>query len=40
MIPDSLKLFNLLDIKHEPLSLIPPEFETPLLGLINKIIFY
>lgn len=32
LIPDALKLYNLLDLKHEPLSLIPPEFETPLLG--------
>ena len=32
LIPESLKLFKMLDIKHEPISLIPPEFETPLLG--------
>lgn len=36
MIPDALKLFNLLDIKHETLTLIPPEFVTPLLGYFLK----
>ena len=36
MISDALKLYNLLDIKHEALTLIPPEFETPLLGYFLK----
>lgn len=30
LIPDSVKLYETLKVKHEPLSLIPPQFETPL----------
>jgi intraflagellar transport protein 52 len=30
MIPDAIDLYNQLDLKHAPLSLIAPEFETPL----------
>jgi intraflagellar transport protein 52 len=29
-IPDSIQLYEQLNVKHEPLSLIPPQFETPL----------
>jgi len=30
LIPDSVKIYDTLKVKHEPLSLIPPQFETPL----------
>ncbi|CAK4305901.1 unnamed protein product [Aphanomyces euteiches] len=30
LIPDAVALFKELGVKHEPLSLIPPQFETPL----------
>ena len=30
MIPESIELYKQLDLKHAPLSLIAPEFETPL----------
>jgi len=30
LIPDAVKLYETLKVKHEPLSLIPPLFETPL----------
>lgn len=33
LIPESLKLFDQLGIKHEPLTLIPPEFDTPMPDL-------
>ncbi|CAD8187499.1 unnamed protein product [Paramecium pentaurelia] len=33
MIPDAVKLYGTLAVKHEPLTLIVPQFETPLLGL-------
>ena len=29
-IPEAIKMFDTLGVKHEPLSLIPPQFETPL----------
>ena len=29
-IPEAVSLFEALGVKHEPLSLIPPQFETPL----------
>ena len=29
-IPEAVSLFDALGVKHEPLSLIPPQFETPL----------
>ncbi|KAM3132992.1 hypothetical protein pb186bvf_014848 [Paramecium bursaria] len=32
-IPEAIKLFEHLGVKHEPLTLIVPQFETPLLGL-------
>ena len=30
LIPEAVALYNELDVKHEPLSLIPPQFEHPL----------
>lgn len=29
-IPQSIELYKDLDLKHEPLTLIPPSFETPM----------
>jgi intraflagellar transport protein 52 len=37
LVPESLRLFKQLNIKHEPLSLIPPTFETPMLGLVPAV---
>ena len=34
MIPESIKCFEQLGVKHETLTLIPPQFETPMLGLM------
>jgi intraflagellar transport protein 52 len=33
LIPESLKLFTTLGIKHETITLIPPQFETPMPAL-------
>ena len=33
LIPEAVKLYDKLHIKHEPLSLIPPQFEVPLPSL-------
>lgn len=33
LIPEAVHLFESLAVKHEPLTLIVPQFETPLLGL-------
>ena len=33
MIPDAVHLYETLAVKHEVLTLIVPQFETPLLGL-------
>jgi intraflagellar transport protein 52 len=30
LIPEAVRLYGSLDVKHEPLSLIPPQFEQPL----------
>ena len=30
MIPEAVRLYDKLGVKHEPLSLIPPQFEVPL----------
>lgn len=32
-IPEAVKLYEQMGVKHEPLTLIVPQFETPLLGL-------
>lgn len=32
-IPDTVRLYDMLGLKHEPLTLIAPQFEVPLLGL-------
>jgi len=33
LIPDGVKLYQQLGVKHEPLTLIPPQFETPMPSL-------
>lgn len=33
LLPETIKLYEKLSVKHEPLRLIPPIFETPMLGL-------
>ena len=33
LVPESIKLFESLELKHEPLTLIPPQFETPMPSL-------
>ena len=30
LVPESIELFKTLGVKHEPLTLIPPQFETPM----------
>ena len=38
LIPEAVALYDKLDVKHEPLSLIPPQFEHPLPPL-NPAVF-
>jgi intraflagellar transport protein 52 len=33
LIPEAINLFQTLGVKHEPLTLIPPQFETPMPAL-------
>lgn len=33
LIPEQIKLYQTLGVKHEPLTLIPPQFETPMPAL-------
>lgn len=33
MIPEAITIYEQLGVKHEQLTLIPPQFETPMLGL-------
>jgi len=33
LIPESVKLYQHLGVKHDPLTLIPPQFETPMPAL-------
>ena len=37
LVPESLRLYKQLDMKHESLTLIPPQFETPMLGLVPAV---
>lgn len=30
LVPESIELYKTLGVKHEPLTLIPPQFETPM----------
>lgn len=30
LVPEALELYNLTNVKHETLGIIPPQFETPL----------
>jgi len=30
MVPEAIDMYKTLGIKHEPLTLIPPQFETPM----------
>jgi intraflagellar transport protein 52 len=32
LVPEIASLFAKMEVKHEPLTLIVPQFETPLLG--------
>lgn len=32
LVPEVSALFKSMEVKHEPLTLIVPQFETPLLG--------
>ena len=33
LIPETLELYKTIGVKHEPLTLIPPQFETPMPAL-------
>ena len=33
LVPESIGLFKKMNLKYEPLTLIKPQFETPMLGL-------
>lgn len=33
LVPETIKMFKEMDVKHEPLTLIPPTFETPMPSL-------
>lgn len=33
LIPEALNLFKVLGLKHEPITLIPPQFDTPMPAL-------
>lgn len=37
LIPDAIKLYQELGVRHEPLTLIPPQFETPLPPLVPAV---
>ena len=37
LVPEVSSLFSKMETKHEPLTLIVPQFETPLLGKDNDI---
>lgn len=36
LVPEVTSLFAKMEVKHEPLTLIVPQFETPLLGTIGS----
>jgi intraflagellar transport protein 52 len=33
LIPEAIQLYSTLGVKHEPITLIPPQFETPMPAL-------
>ena len=33
LVPETIALFDQVKVKHEPISLIPPQFETPMPAL-------
>nr|AAL61822.1 raft-like protein [Tetrahymena thermophila] len=37
LVPEAVKLYETLGVKHDPLALIVPQFETPLLGLVSAV---
>ena len=37
LVPDAVKLFKDLDVKHEHITLIPPTFETPMPALQSAV---
>ena len=36
-VPEVIKLYQQVGVKHEPLILIQPQFETPMLGLVPAV---
>lgn len=37
MVKDSINLYAEMNVKHDNLTLIPPQFETPMLGLVPSV---
>jgi len=37
LIPEAVKLYDQVHVKHDILTLIPPQFETPMLGLVPAV---
>ena len=37
LLPQAISMYEKLNVKHEPLKLIPPIFETPMLGLTPSV---
>jgi intraflagellar transport protein 52 len=36
-VPEAIGLYKKLNVKYETLTLIPPQFETPMLGLVPAV---
>lgn len=36
-VPEAIGIYKKLSVKYEPLTLIPPQFETPMLGLVPAV---
>lgn len=37
LVPQAIQLYKQLHVKYEQLTLIPPQFETPMLGLVPAV---
>ena len=37
LVPESINLYKKMSVKYESLTLIPPNFETPMLGLVPAV---
>lgn len=37
LVPDTIKLFKEVNVDQKPLTLIPPNFETPMMGLVPAV---